>query len=124
MPMSIRKPISALTPSGRPVMNSAESADRRQRQAEQDDERGDQGVEREHHRHVHDQDRHRHREVQAAERLVHLLGDAGEGDRDAGRDGPVRDQASMTSWTSRLTLPVLVDAISARWMPPATGRCG
>ena len=79
--------MSALTPIGRPGdVQRGERADRRERQAEQDDERGDERVEREDHHHVDQQDRDAHRGEQATERLVLLLGDAGERDVDAGRD--------------------------------------
>ncbi len=55
-----------------------EGADRRQRQAEHDDERVDQRVEDQHHHDVDEQDRDGHRDEEAAEGLGHLLGDAAE----------------------------------------------
>ena len=71
--------MSALTPIGRPVMYSAGNAPiDRERQAEQDDERGDERVEGQDHHHVDEQDGDAHRGEQPAERLVLLLGDAGQ----------------------------------------------
>ena len=90
MPMSIRKPMSARhadRPAGE--VQRRERADRRERQAEQDDERRDERVEGQDHHHVDQQDGHAHRGEQAAEGLVLLLGDAGELDVDAGRDAAV-----------------------------------
>ena len=69
-----------------------EGADRRQREAEQDDERGDQRVEREHHHHVDQQDGDGHRREQAAEGLVLLLGHAGQANVDTGWDRAVGRQ--------------------------------
>ena len=77
----------ALTPIGRPVsVERREGADRGQREAEQDDERRDQRVEGQHHHHVDEEDGDAHRDEEVAERLVLLLGDAGQLDVDAGRD--------------------------------------
>ena len=82
--------MSALT-TDRPVgqVQRRERADRGERQAEQDDERRDERVERQHHRQVDDQHGDRHRREQAAERLVLLLGHAGERHLDAVRDRAV-----------------------------------
>ena len=80
--------MSALTPIGRPVTNSAdERPDGRQRQREQDDERRHQRVEGQHHHHVDEQDGDAHRGEQAAERLALLLADAGQLGGRAGREG-------------------------------------
>jgi hypothetical protein len=93
MPMSIRKPMSADTPRGPAGEERRRGrADGREWQAEQDDERGDERVERQHHRHVDDEDRDAHRDEQAAEGLALLLADPGEPQVHRGGDRAVAEE--------------------------------
>ena len=133
IPMSIRKPMSALMPIGPAGQEQRrEGADRRERQAEQDDERRDQRVEREDHHQVDEQDRDAHRGEQAAERLVLLLRDARQLDGHAGRD-LASGLERVLGWTPLETAPVSSLVISAvivaagdwsiRVMLPWTSAC-
>ena len=77
-----------------------EGADRRERQGEQDDERGDERVEGQDHHQVDEQDRDAHRGEQAAERLGLLrLTPASSTVAPAGM-APAAARASISAWTA------------------------
>ena len=111
-----------------------EGADGRQRQAEQDDERGDQRVEGQDHHHVDEQDGDAHRGEQAAERLVLLLADAGQLDASRRPGSCPRPRgrrcrpatAADTAPVSSLVISAVIDAAGAwsmRVMLPWTSAC-